>query len=101
MVAFKENATSDVMASGSVRTAPEPTVRLSLSALNTRPKPKKLQDWCGNENNRRDWNTIQYDRSFQTCLVDLNIPQFRQKPTVNTESGAHDQSNVNGQANVA
>lgn len=34
MVVFKENAMSDVMASGSVRTAPEPTVRLSIFALN-------------------------------------------------------------------
>lgn len=29
-VVFNENATSDVMASGSVRTAPEPTVSLSF-----------------------------------------------------------------------
>lgn len=42
MVVLKENATSDVMASGSVRTAlesePEPTVRLSEFALNIRIK---------------------------------------------------------------
>lgn len=37
MVVFKENATSDVMASGSVRTAPEPTVKLSILALKRCP----------------------------------------------------------------
>lgn len=46
MVVFKD-ATSDVMASGSVRTAPEPTVSLSLYALNSRPSRLLLKAKSG------------------------------------------------------
>lgn len=59
MVVFKENATSDVMASGSVRTAPEPTVNRGPPRILR--KVRKMKIMASFE------NTIICECSCQTC----------------------------------